>query len=42
MSIRNFRMRGFIVKKFAVNFRLFVIETQAKASLRRLEITLCI
>ena len=33
-------MRAFIVKKVVVSFRLFVIETQAKTSVRCLEITL--
>ena len=30
----------FIIKKDVVSFRLFVIETKAKTSARRLEITL--
>ena len=33
-------MRGFIVKNIVVRFKLFVIKTSVKASVRCLEITL--
>ena len=31
--MRNFHVKGFMVKKIAVNFRLFIIETLAKLTL---------